>query len=34
VVNEVPGLRAVVATSHEDLRGALKPDSIVRCDFG
>ena len=34
VVNETAGLSAVVATSHEDLCGALKPDSIVKCDFG
>ena len=27
-------LSAVVATSHEDLEEALKPDLVVRCDFG
>ena len=34
VVNGMPGLAVVVATSHEDLGGALKPDEVVRCDFG
>lgn len=28
------GISAVLATSHEDLRDALRPDRIVRCDFG
>lgn len=27
------GLRAVVATSHDDLADALQPDVLVRCDF-
>lgn len=26
--------RAIVATSHDDLMGALRPDWVVRCDFG
>lgn len=25
---------ALVATSHEDLVGALRPDKVIRCDFG
>lgn len=29
-----PDLCAVVATSHDDLAGALAPDVVVRCDFG
>lgn len=29
-----PPLRAIVATSHDDLAGALRPDKIVECDFG
>jgi ABC-type ATPase with predicted acetyltransferase domain len=29
-----PMLAAVVATSHEDLQPALKPDTIAWCDFG
>ena len=28
------GIRAVVATSHDDLHGALAPDITVACDFG
>jgi ABC-type ATPase with predicted acetyltransferase domain len=28
-----PNLCAVVATSHDDLLGALDPDVVVRCDF-
>lgn len=27
-------LGAIVATSHDDLIGALRPDVVVRCDFG
>lgn len=27
-------LSAIVATSHDDLIGALRPDRIARCDFG
>jgi ABC-type ATPase with predicted acetyltransferase domain len=33
VVDSSEGLGAVVATSHEDLVGALRPDRIVWCDF-
>ncbi len=29
-----PNIAAVVATSHEDLAAALKPEVVVRCDFG
>ncbi|HTL31234.1 MAG TPA: AAA family ATPase [Tepidisphaeraceae bacterium] len=28
------GVCAIVATSHDDLAGALEPDLMVRCDFG
>jgi ATP-binding cassette subfamily C protein CydD len=28
------GLRALVATSHDDLCAALEPDRLVECDFG
>lgn len=28
------GFAAIVATSHDDLVGALRPDAIVACDFG
>lgn len=29
-----PPLRAMVATSHDDLAGALQADKVVECDFG
>jgi len=28
------GMSAILATSHDDLPGALKPDRTLRCDFG
>jgi ABC-type ATPase with predicted acetyltransferase domain len=34
LVDRNAGLRAVVATSHDDLEGALRPDVVVECDFG
>jgi hypothetical protein len=33
-IDRSPQLRAIVATSHDDLEGALRPDLIARCDFG
>ncbi len=33
-VDGSPGLAAVVATSHDDLVASLRPDRVVRCDFG
>jgi len=32
-ITATPNLGAAVATSHEDLTGALCPDTIVHCDF-
>jgi uncharacterized protein len=29
-----PQIAAVVASSHDDLQAALRPDVVVRCDFG
>lgn len=34
VIDTHPSLAAVVATSHDDVALPLKPDRIVRCDFG
>ncbi len=34
VIDTHPNLAAVVATSHDDVAIPLKPDRIVRCDFG
>ena len=33
-IDASPNLSAVVATSHEDLAAALRPDTIIHCDFG
>jgi len=33
-VDGQPGLRAIVASSRDDLAAALRPDVIVTCDFG
>jgi len=33
-VDSDPRLSAIVATSHDDLQPALKPDAIAWCDFG
>jgi ABC-type ATPase with predicted acetyltransferase domain len=33
-IDATPGLSAVVATSHDDLGLALRPDTLIRCDFG
>jgi len=34
IVSVTPGASAVVATSHDDLAGALAPQRVVECDFG
>lgn len=34
LVTSASGLGAILATSHDDLIAALRPDLIVRCDFG
>jgi hypothetical protein len=33
-IDASPQRSAIVATSHDDLEGALLPDVVVRCDFG
>jgi ABC-type ATPase with predicted acetyltransferase domain len=33
-VSSAGNCRAIVATSHDDLMAALRPDWVVRCDFG
>ena len=34
VVDATPGVCAVLATSHDDLEKPLRPDAVLRCDFG
>jgi len=34
MIDESEGLCAIVASSREELAGALRPDRVVRCDFG